>query len=371
MTGSDSQWRLSVTRRTFLSVDLLAGLLAFAWAVTVTVRPEIGLQALVSPEAALAFGLLAMGRWYNRNRNGYGGNAHELGSVFMLIAIAPLVPALVVIGAALAIGTVVVMVRRRDPDQVTATQAGLAPGTPTSGTITKALLPLKVQAVKPIRRFEVKAVGDETPEQKLERWKVRWRPAYLKSDGCKKLYWGFNALQVGQDAAAYGGAGVVSGIIDWILTAMPEIKVITDQLNFKFRFKLNRYDIGMLDEDGYLQKVGSNILRIDSWADSLDDPPSVPLPDVSGWIRIWISKDEGGIYEDDDKVVTIVRPVEGLVYAGMPTWQWTWMTYQTQIRKLFRQDQINISLLASRKRAACGDMRWWLVTRNAADEVYK
>ncbi len=288
----------------------------------------------------------------------------------------PLLPA-VVVGVVVAGAATIAVLRSRESGTVTAAQVGLAPGTATSGTMTQALLGtqqvtlLTGKAATPKPPPIPKRIPKQTEAERLAAFKYRWYPAYMKDDGCKKFYWGFNALQVAQDAAAYGGAGFVSGLIDWIKLAVPKITVITDAINFKFRFKLERFDLAALDADGWMQEIGSNIYRIDAWTDSKHDPPFSPLPEVKGWTRVWISKEEGGQYMPDDKTITIIRPILGNVYAGMPTWQWSWFTYQKNIRKLFRQDQINISLLASRKRAACGDMRWWMVTNNAASKIYK
>lgn len=380
--SSSSQWGLIVKRSTFLNVDLFAGLALLAWAVTARIRPEFQLESFMSSEAAFTLASIALTRWYAGARNGNGRKViRELGSIFILIAIAPLIPIVAALGAgALGLGVYLVTRERREPGQVTAAEVGLPVGTKTAGGP-----PLFTQAERTLTQAErtltqakppPPPIPDRSPQQTkaeyLAEWQAQWMPVYLKGEGCKKWYWGFNALQVARDAASYGGAKVVSAIIGWVLAEQPELTVITDQINFKFRFKLNRYSIGDLNEEGYTQELAKAIWRINEWTPKKGEVPPVPLPDIGAkYKRSWMLKQTGGIYEPDDKVVTIIRPISGNIYAGMPTWEWTWLTYTTQIRKLFRQDQINISLLSRRDHAACGDYRWWMVTRKYVDEIYK
>ena len=68
--SSDSAWRLRLNAATFLSRDLWAGVVSLGWAALAINYPGLGLDAIVSNEAAAAFGTVALSFWYFGARNG-------------------------------------------------------------------------------------------------------------------------------------------------------------------------------------------------------------------------------------------------------------------------------------------------------------
>jgi hypothetical protein len=275
----------------------------------------------------------------------------------------PVLPA-VFVGVAVAAAGAVAYSRREK--KLTATQVGLAQGSPSGGTFTAAIanvVPIKqTLSVRAVKKAPPQRLAKQTPAEKLETWKQSHAAVYLKYEGCKNWYWGFNVLQVATDAAAYGGAGVVASIIDMILsfTALGEV---TDYLNLKFKFKLEKYSIAEADSDGYYQETASSRKRIDYWTDAKHDVPPVPLPPGDGkWVAAWIDKRVGGIYAgEDDKIITVFAWRNG-------RWQWTWLIATKELRALLRHDKINLSTIAKHQ---CGKGKWWFTFRRYVDEIYK
>lgn len=278
-----------------------------------------------------------------------------------------LIPIAIVVG--LGAAGAAVYAATREP-HLSASDVGLKLGTATSGTVgtvAAAAMPAHAVQGKAVDIPIPSRVSKQTAAEKLALFREQWVPVYLHYDGCKDWFWGFNVLQIASDAAAYGGAGVVKSIIAWILD-YTALGGVTDLLNFKFRFKLPKYSISEKDKDGAWRVTASQRKRLSEWMPRGDVPP-VPLPAVSGWTAAWLNKKVGGVYAgEDDRMLTVIRPRKGTVYAGEKLWEWAWMTDTTAIRALLRHDKINLSTIA---KVQCGKGKWWLTLRSYVDDIYK
>lgn len=211
----------------------------------------------------------------------------------------------------------------------------------------------------------------ETPEQRLARWQLTWEPAYINYDGCKDWYFGFNVLQIASDASAYGGAKVVSQIMDWILdyTALGEL---VDWFNIKIHFRLQKYNVSTRDADGAWSVTESKRKRIADWTPRKDNPPPVPIADAeAGWAKCWVAKQRGGVYAgEDDGISTVLMDNRGnQEHTGSSAdWVWTWLIATKQLRTLLRHDKINLSTIAKQ---GCGDSRWWFTLPRYVKDIYK
>jgi hypothetical protein len=220
-------------------------------------------------------------------------------------------------------------------------------------------------------------LAKDTPEEKLARWQQNWEPAYIYYVGCKDWYFGFNILQIASDAAAYGGAKVVAQIMDWILD-YTQLGAVSDWLNIKVHFRLQKYNVSTRDADGAWGITETNRKRIADWTPRRgggSDVPPVPIaesPDA-GWARCWVAKERGGVYAgEDDGISTVMMENTGggtQEHTGRSEpWVWTWLIATAQLRTLLRHDKINLSTIAKQ---GCGSSRWWFTFSRYVKDIYK